>query len=88
MSEYISRGIKIAQSFNLDSKTPLDGKSIAENLEELNSRQLSYEGQQVFVKSEQKFYFLNSEGLWAECQGGGEGSMSASYLRTADYDMK
>jgi hypothetical protein len=62
----MSNGIQLSTNFDLKSALPLDGRTIVENVIELNAIENKYPGLICYVSSVNKNYYLNNSNNWIE----------------------
>lgn len=73
MAKYFGKGIPVASGFDLNAKAPLDARTVALNLEELNAMPdiQRYDGLMVYVESEERNYQLVN-GAWQQLATSGD----------------
>ena len=73
MAKYFGKGIPVASGFDLNAKAPLDARTVASNLEELNAMPdiQRYDGLMVYVESEERNYQLIN-GEWQQLATSGD----------------
>ena len=69
----LGKGIPVINGFDLNSKLPLDSRTVADTKEEMNALVTNGsvgDGQLCYCKADKKLYVLK-EGVWSEVGGGG-----------------
>lgn len=69
----LGKGIPVINGFDLNSKLPLDSRTVADTLEEMNALVTNgsvTDGQLCYCKADKKLYVLK-ENVWSEVGGGG-----------------
>lgn len=73
----LGKGIPVINGFDLNSKLPLDSRTVADTMEEMNKLVTDGsvgDGQLCYCKADKKLYVLK-EGAWSEAGGGGGGQI-------------
>ena len=71
----LGKGIPVINGFDLNSKLPLDSRTVADTMEEMNKLITDGsvgDGQLCYCKADKKLYVLK-DGVWGEVGGGGSG---------------
>lgn len=80
----LGKGIPVINGFDLNSKLPLDSRTVADTLEEMNALVTNgsvTDGQLCYCKADKKLYVLK-DNVWSEVGGGGgSGSGGSNILR-------
>lgn len=69
----LGKGIPVINGFDLNSKLPLDSRTVADTLEEMNALVTNgsvTDGQLCYCKADKKLYVLK-DNVWSEVGGGG-----------------
>ena len=78
----LGKGIPVINGFDLNSKLPLDSRTVADTMEEMNALVANGsvgDGQLCYCKADKKLYVLK-DGVWSEVGGGGgSGSISVTF---------
>ena len=73
----LGKGIPLINGFDLNSKLPLDNRTVANTVEEMNKLVTDGsvgDGQLCYCKADKKLYVLK-DGIWSEVGGGGGSSI-------------
>lgn len=71
----LGKGIPVINGFDLNSKLPLDSRTVVDTLEDMNAlvtNESVGDGQLCYCKADKKLYVLK-DGAWSEVGGGGGG---------------
>ena len=74
----LGKGIPVINSFDLNSKLPLDSRAVADTMEEMNALTTNGsvgDGQLCYCKADKKLYVLK-DNVWSEVGGSGGGGNS------------
>ena len=78
----LGKGIPVINGFDLNSKLPLDSRTVADTMEEMNKLITDGsvgDGQLCYCKADKKLYVLK-DNVWSEVGGGGgSGSISVTF---------
>ena len=77
----LGKGIPVINGFDLNSKLPLDSRTVADTMEDMNKLVTDGsvgDGQLCYCKADKKLYVLK-EGIWSEVGGGGGGSITITF---------
>ena len=69
----LGKGIPVINGFDLNSKLPLDSRTVADTMEEMNALVTNgsvTDGQLCYCKADKKLYVLK-DNVWSEVGGGG-----------------
>lgn len=88
MAKFFGNGIKLSSGFDLNAQSPLDNRTVATNMEELEAMPevQRYNGLMVFVESEAAYYGLIS-GNWVKVMGG-SGSVDPGVIEGINSKIK
>ena len=84
----LGKGIPVINGFDLNSKLPLDSRTVADTTEEMNTLVTNGsvgDGQLCYCKADKKLYVLK-EGAWSEVGGGGGGKSVPPTLNLIDFE--
>ena len=77
----LGKGIPVINGFDLNSKLPLDSRTVADTMEDMNKLVTDGsvgDGQLCYCKAGKKLYVLK-EGIWSEVGGSGGGSITITF---------
>lgn len=88
MAKFFGNGIKLSSGFDLNAQSPLDNRTVATTLEELEAMPevQRYNGLMVFVESESAYYGLIA-GTWVKVMGG-SGSVDPGIIEELNGKIK
>lgn len=84
----LGKGIPVINGFDLNSKLPLDSRTVADTLEEMNALVTNgsvTDGQLCYCKADKKLYVLK-DNVWSEVGGGGGGKSVPPTLNLANLE--
>ena len=84
----LGKGIPVINGFDLNSKLPLDSRTVVDTLEEMNklvTNESVGDGQLCYCKADKKLYVLK-DNVWSEVGGSGGGKVGIVKLDETQYN--
>ena len=85
----LGKGIPVINGFDLNSKLPLDSRTVADTKENMNKLLTDGsvgDGQLCYCKADKKLYVLK-EGVWSEVGGGDGGGIPIASINSQTYQL-